>query len=133
MCFLLCRIVADRLLSGRESVCASVWFICRTQKRIAAGGNIAHTGTGIVRFSLARSLSVRREVLRQTSQTMSDVFGRGETPLHVVSRNGHLPSVQRWVDHGADPDIQCNRGTVPLYHACQRRHFHVAQYLVEDC
>ena len=54
---------------------------------------------------------------------------RGETPLHLASRQGHLSVVEFLVRSGADIRAQANNGDTPLDNSIQRRKQDVVDYL----
>ncbi|KAH7330825.1 hypothetical protein KP509_20G003900 [Ceratopteris richardii] len=57
----------------------------------------------------------------------TDFYGR--TPLHIASANGFIDCVHTLLFYGADPDIEDDDGSVPLWEAIQNRHEYVAELL----
>jgi ankyrin repeat protein len=70
-------------------------------------------------------------VTEQLQDMNSRRFNNGSTPLHLVSREGHVEVAQFLVEHGADATAQDEDGWTPLHWASERGHIKLAQSLVQ--
>src|SRR6267142_1077443 len=70
-------------------------------------------------------------VTEQLQDVNSRRFNDGSTPLHLVSREGHVEVARFLVQHGADTTARDKHGQTPLYQASSVGHINLAQFLVE--
>ena len=56
---------------------------------------------------------------------------KGETPLHVASRDGHDSTVEMLIQYGAAVDVANSRGDLPLHLACRHNRVGAAKALLE--
>jgi len=54
-----------------------------------------------------------------------------ETPLHLISRAGHIDLTRLLIEHGADAAAQNDDGTTPLHEASEGGHVDLARLLIE--
>ena len=58
-------------------------------------------------------------------------FFEGDTPIHIASKNGHLPIVQYLIeDQKVDKDIKGSEDRTPLHYASEQCHLPIVQYLI---
>jgi ankyrin repeat protein len=58
---------------------------------------------------------------------------RGSTPLHQVSRKGHLDLAEFLIEHGADLTAQDKDGLTPQDRALRNGRADLAHFLAEQC
>ncbi|XP_074047543.1 BRCA1-associated RING domain protein 1 isoform X2 [Macrotis lagotis] len=56
---------------------------------------------------------------------------RGETPLHIASIKGDLPSVEHLLQNGSDPNVKDYAGWTPLHEACNHGHQKIVELLLQ--
>ncbi|XP_027729578.1 BRCA1-associated RING domain protein 1 [Vombatus ursinus] len=56
---------------------------------------------------------------------------RGETPLHIASIKGDIPSVEHLLQNGSDPNVKDHAGWTPLHEACNHGHQKVVELLLQ--
>ncbi|XP_051839572.1 BRCA1-associated RING domain protein 1 isoform X2 [Antechinus flavipes] len=56
---------------------------------------------------------------------------RGETPLHIASIKGDVPSVEHLLQNGSDPNVKDHAGWTPLHEACNHGHQKVVELLLQ--
>ncbi|ETW08612.1 hypothetical protein H310_01154 [Aphanomyces invadans] len=81
----------------------SVWFLLA-----CASGNLLHCQI------LA---DVHHADVNDISAVSTDEFGRGQTPLHIASRYGHVEIVKYLLSLHAVPNFQDHDGNTPLHYA----------------
>jgi len=58
-----------------------------------------------------------KEILSLKKDALNCMNERGQTPLHLASRNHHAEVVQEMIKNGADLNVPDNRGRTPLHAA----------------
>ncbi|WP_341816915.1 ankyrin repeat domain-containing protein [Wolbachia endosymbiont (group A) of Agelastica alni] len=57
---------------------------------------------------------------------------RGDTPLHLVARNGHLEVVEKLIENGANVNEKDIHGETPLHRAAEKGRLEVVEKLIEN-
>ena len=58
-------------------------------------------------------------------------YNQCEAPLHLASQHGHIDMAQLLLDHGVDPNINCNGLWTPLHLASADGHLKIAEFPVQ--
>ncbi|XP_074154866.1 BRCA1-associated RING domain protein 1 isoform X2 [Sminthopsis crassicaudata] len=69
--------------------------------------------------------------LSPTSPVIIKRNHRGETPLHIASIKGDVPSVEHLLQNGSDPNVKDHAGWTPLHEACNHGHQKVVELLLQ--
>ncbi|VVD03896.1 unnamed protein product [Leptidea sinapis] len=87
-----------------------------------------------VKVNTVKDTDLNVSALSSSSKTNKDIEKKnikGETLLHVCSRNGKVDRVVELLRQGADPNTKDNAGWTPLHEAVQNGHFDLVKVLLQ--
>lgn len=106
----------------------------RLRQVVEAGQRRMHTDihTATWKGDIALVIEFLNVDVRLANAPDNTEFGRGMTPLHYASYQGHLSICQKLVESGAKINTLTDNGCSALFYAAQQGHAHVVEWLLNE-
>ena len=75
-------------------------------------------------FHILKTTKEPGKILRRTTRG-------GLTPMHLVSKPGHLEGLKMFLENQGDPLVEDSKGRLPIHYACRYGHCDVVDLLLD--